>query len=91
MNYPLNWAVRIGLRTALVLLSCAFASPAAEPPITKQDLPRIPAVEPTNALSTFRIRSGFHLELVASEPNIASPVAISFDERGRMFVVEMID
>jgi putative membrane-bound dehydrogenase-like protein len=31
------------------------------------------------------------VELVASEPLISSPVALSIDERGRMFVVEMID
>jgi putative membrane-bound dehydrogenase-like protein len=63
----------------------------AEPQITAEDLPRVPAVEPKDALQTFRIKKGFHLELVATEPNISSPVALSFDERGRMFVVEMID
>ncbi|MGI8964727.1 MAG: PVC-type heme-binding CxxCH protein, partial [Limisphaerales bacterium] len=57
----------------------------------QKDLPRFPAVAATNALSTFQIKTGFHLELVASEPQIQSPVAISFDENGRMFVVEMID
>ncbi len=31
------------------------------------------------------------MELVAAEPNVVSPVALSFDENGRMFVVEMID
>ncbi len=46
---------------------------------------------PTNALETFQIKKGFHIELVASEPQIQSPVALSFDENGRMFVVEMID
>lgn len=31
------------------------------------------------------------LEVVAAEPLVQSPIAITFDERGRMFVVEMID
>lgn len=31
------------------------------------------------------------MELAASEPNVMSPVAMAFDERGRLFVVEMID
>jgi len=31
------------------------------------------------------------MELVAAEPEVVSPVAISFDERGRLFVVEMLD
>lgn len=78
---------------ALLLLGMGLASAglAADPPITAQDLPRLAAVEPKDAPGTFQVRKGFHVELAASEPNIASPVAVSFDERGRMFVVEMID
>jgi putative membrane-bound dehydrogenase-like protein len=55
------------------------------------ELPRIPPHEPKDALSTFQVLPGFHLELAASEPNVASPVAISFDENGRLFVCEMRD
>jgi hypothetical protein len=28
---------------------------------------------------------------VAAEPRVVSPVTMAFDERGRMFVVEMLD
>jgi hypothetical protein len=31
------------------------------------------------------------IELVAAEPLVMDPVAITFDERGRMFVVEYGD
>lgn len=41
------------------------------------------------ALSTFEIAPGFKMELVASEPFIFDPVAMSIDELGRMYVVEM--
>ena len=64
---------------------------AAEPTVSSNDLPRFPPVEPRDAIKTFQIERGFHLELAASEPNLASPVALSFDENGRLFVVEMID
>src|SRR5438270_6706092 len=73
------------------LLLCALGVSAAEPTVTSNDLPRFPAVEPKDALKTFQVKKGFHIELAASEPNVASPVALSFDERGRLFVVEMID
>jgi len=73
------------------ILVCAFSIWAAEPTVTSNDLPRFPAVEPKDALKTFQIKKGFHLEIAACEPNIASPVALTFDENGRMFVVEMID
>jgi len=49
-------------------------------------------------LSPSEERASFHLadpslivELVAAEPDVISPVAITWDARGRMFVAEMID
>ena len=76
---------------AFLLAACALPLLAAEPPVTEKDLPRFPPVEPADVLKTFQIKKGFHLELAASEPNVMSPVALSFDERGRVFVAEMID
>src|SRR6266851_7427197 len=39
--------------------------------------------------STFQLPPGFRVELVACEPNVVDPVAIAFDENGRMYVAEM--
>ena len=36
-----------------------------------------------------QLEQGFHIELVAAEPDIVSPVAMDIDENGRIFVVEM--
>src|SRR5262245_56696264 len=46
-------------------------------------------LSPREELATFRLLPGFKMELVACEPDIVDPVAMAFDERGRMFVVEM--
>jgi putative membrane-bound dehydrogenase-like protein len=75
------------------LALCVIASPllAAEPEVDPKDLPRIAATEPANVMGTFQVKKGFHLDLVASEPLLASPIACAFDENGRLFVVEMID
>jgi putative membrane-bound dehydrogenase-like protein len=53
------------------------------------ELPRIPPKSPEEALQSIRVKSGFHVELVASEPLIRSPMAMDFDEFGRAFVVEL--
>src|SRR5262245_39037208 len=53
------------------------------------ELPRIPATEPRDALKTFQVAPGFRIEQVAAEPLVADPVAVSFDENARLFVVEM--
>lgn len=71
--------------------SLAFNLSAAEPELTAQDLPRLKPTEPAEVMKTFTVRPGFRMDLVAHEPQVASPVALSFDENGRMFVVEMID
>lgn len=44
---------------------------------------------PLNPLDTFEIADGFQIELIASEPLIADPVAIEIDEAGRVYVLEM--
>ncbi|GAB3898097.1 c-type cytochrome [Larkinella knui] len=44
---------------------------------------------PEEALKTFELEPGFQIELVASEPLVADPVAMEIDEDGRVYVVEM--
>ena len=56
-----------------------------------RELQRYPAVSPGDAVATWRVKPGFRIELAASEPQVRDPIAVCFDERGRMFVCEMID
>ncbi len=55
----------------------------------KFNLPAPAPLSPEEAVKSFRLPPGFRIELVAAEPMIETPVAISFDDQGRMFVVEM--
>ena len=48
-----------------------------------------PALSPEDALKTFFMPPGYHLELVASEPLIQEPVAFDWDLEGRLWAVEM--
>jgi putative membrane-bound dehydrogenase-like protein len=75
----------------VLCLAVSVRAAAAEPDVEGKDLPRIPPTEPDKALATFQIRKGFRIELVAAEPLVVDPVAMSFDEDGRLFVVEMRD
>ena len=46
-------------------------------------------LSPDDALKSFQLGdSALRVELVAAEPLVASPCAIAFDERGRLFVAE---
>ena len=48
-----------------------------------------PVLPPAEALHTFFMPPGYHVELVAAEPLIQEPVAIDWDVDGRLWAVEM--
>ena len=45
--------------------------------------------EPLVTVDEYRIEDGFQLEVIASEPLLKAPVAIDFDAKGRIWVVQM--
>ena len=50
-----------------------------------------PPYSPEASLRTFQLAPGFRIELAAAEPEVVDPISMAFDERGRLFVVEMRD
>jgi len=48
-------------------------------------------VPPEESLGFFQLDEGLEIQLVAAEPEVIDPVAIRFDEDGRLWVVEMRD
>lgn len=59
------------------------------PPPDHLKAPPAPALKPEDALKTLRVAPGFRVELVASEPLLFDPVALTIGPDGRMWVVEM--
>ncbi|HEV8067466.1 MAG TPA: PVC-type heme-binding CxxCH protein [Planctomycetaceae bacterium] len=51
----------------------------------------VPPKTPQQALKTFETIPGFHMELIASEPNVRSPISGAIDESGNLYITEMID
>jgi len=43
---------------------------------------------PADALKSMQLPAGFKAELIAAEPDLVQPMAFTFDERGRIWVVE---
>ncbi|MEX2139166.1 MAG: PVC-type heme-binding CxxCH protein [Pirellulales bacterium] len=83
------------LRTALTaaaILGAAMAAPAQHDAIPhRQDRPPNEPYSPAEAQSKMTVPEGFRVELVASEPDIVNPIAMTFDDRGRIFVTESIE
>ena len=55
----------------------------------RDELPRLAPREPGDSLQALTVLPGFRVELVAAEPLVVDPISLSYDERGRMFVVCM--
>jgi mono/diheme cytochrome c family protein/glucose/arabinose dehydrogenase len=55
----------------------------------KFKLPPPKPLTPEEALASFKVAPGFKVELFAAEPLIETPIAMSWDEQGRMYVLEM--
>jgi putative membrane-bound dehydrogenase-like protein len=53
------------------------------------EVTRVSSFQATNALASFQVERGFRIEIVAAEPLVAGPVAIAFDESGRLYLAEM--
>ena len=63
-------------RASIFFVSSLAAAPLPSP------------LSPDEALKAFEVAPGLRVELVAAEPLVASPCAIAFDAKGRLFVAE---
>ncbi|BCX50403.1 carbohydrate-binding CenC domain-containing protein [Haloferula helveola] len=48
-------------------------------------------IEPVESMKLAQVPTGMELSLFASEPDIVNPIFVSWDHRGRAFVIETID
>jgi putative heme-binding domain-containing protein len=79
------------LTLALACLAFTLHTPAQEVIPHRQDrLPNRP-YSPEEAIEAMTVPPGFAVELVASEPNIVNPIAMTFDDRGRIWITESVE
>jgi hypothetical protein len=83
----------VGLMASLV-----FSAPFQSVPVQKkepiphgQDKMPGPPLSPQDAISKMTVPEGFQVELVAAEPNLVNPVAMTFDDRGRIWITESVE
>ena len=77
-----------------------FVFPVWPRPVLAQRNPRSPTPRtgrrarrsrPRRRSAKMTVPPGFRVELVASEPDIVNPVAMTFDERGRVWITESLE
>lgn len=69
--------------------TAVVATPTAKPVLVPTTRPDTRMKSPAEELATIALADGYHLELVASDPDVISPVMCTWDGNGRMYVAEM--
>ena len=75
---------------ALFFVSACFAAPVLPPGPDERVPPSSykTGQSPAEAMKTMSLPKGFQVSLVAGEPKVVQSIAMCFDERGRLWVVE---
>ena len=81
---------RLWAATCLVVVAGVLAEQPGVADEPKRKSPPSP-LGAVAALAEFQLHPEFRIELAAAEPQVVDPVALRFDENGRMWVVEMGD
>jgi putative membrane-bound dehydrogenase-like protein len=96
-----RWTVWRHVESILVILASIAGTLSAAEPATPappaalvphgQNKAPGPALSPADAIARMTVPDGFSVELVAAEPDLVNPVAMTFDERGRIWVTESLE
>lgn len=74
--------IQYRILTATFLFAVLSATAPAQVPTLKD----IPAPDPELEKATFKVPEGFEVNLYASDPSIAKPIQMNFDEDGRLWI-----
>jgi putative membrane-bound dehydrogenase-like protein len=93
---PTNWEIpmrQFPFLACLVLGGFVGFAPAQQREVIPhaQDRPPGPPLSPAEAICKMTVPPGFQVELVAGEPDIVNPVAMTIDERGRFWITESLE
>lgn len=74
-------------RQLIVLAALCCASPALAQPLNQTHAPG-EYNKPDQTVAKMQLPDGFRVQVFAGEPDISQPIAMTFDARGRLWVIE---
>ena len=90
MKSPVKIVAELGVVLTAAALIYGFQAPKAQwPPPVQKIGAEAPALSVQDALKSFYLPPGYHLEVVAAEPMVSDPIVMDQDPDGRLYVVEM--
>ena len=70
----------------LLIAQCVSSITWAQGTVPHEEAP--PALAPVKAQKQFKLAEGLEINLVVAEPEVSQPLSITFDDRGRMWVLQ---
>ena len=86
MDHAGSWSARLSRRLLTLLVCCIITGSVSAQTRVRRDIPAAPALPPEQQAKQFHLPPGFRIELVAAEPDVAKPINLNFDARGRLLV-----
>ena len=90
--YSIPFLVVTGALLLIAEESCKYSGSQegnADSLAIREGLSSSPVLSAQESIKKMHVEKGFTVKLVASEPLVNTPVALTFDEKGRIWVVEM--
>jgi putative membrane-bound dehydrogenase-like protein len=78
----------VSLTVCLLLVWAVPAFAVFPTPTNNQDVSALPLTSPQAALAGIHLPPGFKATLFAAEPDVQNPIAMCWDERGRLWIAE---
>lgn len=93
-----TWTVLPYFLAVLLTTACnrglaadAAASQKQDPNVFRTTVRPTDPLSPEDELRTFTVPDGFEVQLVAAEPQIAKPMNLGFDQKGRIWVTDSVE
>ncbi len=88
---PLRVSLRVAAGITALVMACVMACVASargEEAQPRQRKPMAAGLAPLEAAQAMSAPPGFSVKLLAAEPDVRQPIAMCFDDRGRLWVAE---
>jgi putative heme-binding domain-containing protein len=91
--FPLGRLLSVTAVSGAIAFTALLAHARAADSVIPHGQDKLPneALSPAEAMTRMTLPEGFSVELVAAEPDIVNPVAMTIDERGRFWITESVE
>ncbi|RVU00689.1 dehydrogenase [Mucilaginibacter limnophilus] len=79
----------VTVMVVFILLECTVNKKIHTIALPVVDTTISPVVPPGETIGKMKLEDGFEIKLIAAEPLVSAPVAMNFDEKGRLWVLQM--